>query len=149
MKKCDKILDTDLIKKNCENYYAEKNKAQGWNALGDGNKNTNKRWDGNKKDADPVSSQHKKCLAADIQLVDNILEVNCEEYDLSSTHSSCFHTDGRATSQDSVSPTPIFLLLRRLGWVVPTTHRLPPLILGLVPLPTHLPSLELSWRQDY
>ena len=91
MKKCDKPLDRDLIKKNCEKYYAAKNKAQGQSAGGGGDKNKNGDKKRKGKDADPVASQRKRWTAAGIQLVDNVLKVNCKECGLNSTHSSGFH----------------------------------------------------------
>ena len=68
-----------------------KNKAQGQNAGRDYNKNKNKGRDRKKKDADLVSSQRKKWLAAGIQLVDNVLKVNCRDCGLNITHSFGFH----------------------------------------------------------
>ena len=59
-------MDRDLIKENCEKYYAAKNKAQDQSAGGDSNRNKNKKWNGKKKDADPVSSKRKKWMAAGI-----------------------------------------------------------------------------------
>ena len=91
MKKCDKPLDRDLIKKNCETHFAAQNKVQGLNSGGYGNRNKNKRRDGKKKDMDLVSSQGKKWLAAGIQLIDNVLKASCIDCGLNSTHSSGFH----------------------------------------------------------
>ena len=71
--------------------YAAKNKAQDQNAGGDGDKNKKRDRERKEKDADPVASQQKKWTAAGIQLVDNILKVNCRDCGLNSTHSSYFH----------------------------------------------------------
>ena len=91
VKNCDKPLNKELIKKNCEKYYAAKNKAQGQRAGGGGDKNKNGDKKRKGKDADPVASQRKRWTAAGIQLVDNVLKVNCKECGLNSTHSSGFH----------------------------------------------------------
>ena len=60
MKKCDKPLNRDLIKNNCEKSYAAKNKAQGQNA-GGGDKN--KKRDKKEKDADSVTSPAQEVVS--------------------------------------------------------------------------------------
>ena len=90
VKKCDKPLNKELIKKNCEKYYATKNKAQGQSASGGGDRNKKGDRKRKEKHADPVVSQRKKWTAAGIQLVDNVLKVNCKECGLNSIYSLAF-----------------------------------------------------------
>ena len=99
-------MNRDLIKKNRKKYYTIANKGQGQNAGGYGNKNKKRSQDRKKKDTNPVSSQHKKGLAAGIQLFDTVFKVICKACDLNSAHSSCFHVVW--TSNKSCSCLPAF-----------------------------------------
>jgi hypothetical protein len=100
-------LNKDLIKENCEKYFAANNKANGNNTGGDDNSNRKKGRDNNNKknDVNPVDSRRKKWSVSGIQLVNSVLKVNCKECGLNITHSGGFHVAWMSNKSNFCLPT--------------------------------------------